>query len=254
MARKKSEASTTTPDSDETISLAAQLSTDPTFKRFAVWLIGDTPLICHAWSEKAKHAMLAKQVKAAKGGREARDPQADFLGSLYQLGENEYGFPITAVKNAILSVAHKDKGLPRATLQSSLWLDADMVRVRPALQGAICDMPLVRIYGSAPEMREDMVRVGAGLNKTSSLAYRAQFTNWGLRVSGKINGATVSVPQLVSVIRDAGLSCGVGDWRNEKKGVFGAFHMADVAESALWDKFAAGKGPLPISAAYREAA
>jgi hypothetical protein len=167
----------------ETVSLAKALSKKTDFKGFTVWLCGDTPLITHAWSEKARREMLQKQTKATKPGKEQRDPQADFVSSLYEIGEDEYGFPVTGIKNAILSAAHKDKGIARSAVQSALWLNAEMVRTRPAHAGAICDMPLVRIYGSKPEMREDMVKIGAGLQKTANLSYRAQFTIWAIRIT-----------------------------------------------------------------------
>jgi len=117
-------------------SLSATLTRKAIFKGFSVWVIGDTPLITHAWSEKAKREMLQKQVKAPKAGREARDPQADFVNSLYEMGDGVYGFPATGVKNCILSVAHKDKGIPRTAVMSALWINAEMVRTRPALAGA----------------------------------------------------------------------------------------------------------------------
>jgi hypothetical protein len=128
---------------------------------------------------------------------------------------------------------------------SALYLDANLVRVRPALAGAICDMPLVRIYSGDPEMREDMVRVGAGLNKKASLAYRGQFTHWAVRITGKFNSAVLNGQQLGFLINESGTGVGIGEWRNEKRGMFGAFRMANLAEGEAWEKFAAGKGPLP---------
>ena len=41
------------------------------------------------------------------------------------------------------------------------------------------------------------------------------------------------------------MSYGLGDWRNERRGMFGAFRMATVAEERAWDAFADGTGPLP---------
>lgn len=227
-------------------SLRAALSKDKEFSRFMVWLVGDTPLIVHAWSEKAKREMLAKQVKAVKQGREVRDPESDYQSSLYQIGDKVYGFPVTAFKAAITSGAHKDKGLARTAVRAGLWLDATMTRVAPALAGAVCDLPLLRIWGSDPEMREDMVRVGAGLNKTASLAYRAQFTTWAVKLTGRFDKSAITIEALADLMQTAGTSFGIGDWRNEKNGVFGAFHMADETEEAAWEAFAAGKGPLPV--------
>ena len=72
---------------NEVQSLRKALSKDKEFSRFMVWLVGDTPLIVHAWSEKAKREMLGKQIKAVKQGREVRDPQSDFQSSLYEIGD-----------------------------------------------------------------------------------------------------------------------------------------------------------------------
>lgn len=230
---------------DKIVSLSAVMSKKPLFKRFSMWVVGDTPLITHAWSEKAKREMLQKQVKATKPGKEARDPQQDFVNSLYEMGKDQFGFPVTGIKNCILASAHKDKGIPRTAVMAALYLDAEMVRVRPALAGAVCDMPLVRIHGSDPEMREDMVRIGAGMSKVANLAYRAQFTTWAMRVTGRLNSTVITDEALAFLVSESGMSCGIGEWRNEKKGVFGAFHLASVEEEKSWSAYANGKGPLP---------
>jgi hypothetical protein len=263
MAKKAKNQSTETAvnssEPKQEINLGTLLSTTAMYQPFRVWLIGDTPLIVHAWSEKAKREMLQKQVKATKAGKEARDPHEDFVNSLYEMGEIDgkqaYGFPVTGIKNAILSTAHKDKGIARSAVQSALYLDADMVRVRPALAGAICDMPLVRVWGSDPEMREDMVRIGSGLNKTANLAYRGQFTYWGIPITGRVNSSVVTLQALAFLVLEAGVGIGLGEWRNEKKGIFGGFHLANLEEQAAWEKFASGKGPLPVrDDGYRQAA
>jgi hypothetical protein len=241
------------PAAPETQSLAGVLSTTATFKRFSTWIIGDTPLITHAWSEKARREMLQKQVKATKAGKEARDPQADFVSSLYEMGDKAYGFPATGVKNCILASAHKDKGIARSAVMAALFLDADMVRVRPALAAAVCDMPLVRIWGDQPLMREDMVKIGAGLNKTANLAYRAQFTVWAIRVSGRFNADVLTPEALAFLISESGIACGLGEWRNERKGFFGAFHLATAEEEAAWDAYTRG-GSLPVPEHMKQAA
>lgn len=233
---------------DKAESLASSLSKKPAFKNFSMWLVGDTPIITHAWSEKARREMLQKQVKATKAGKEARDPESDFVSSLYEMGPDCYGFPATGIKNCILSAAHKDKGIARSAVMSALWINAEMVRTRPALAGAICDMPLIRIFGSKPEMREDMVKIGSGLNKIANLAYRAQFTVWAMRVTGRFNSTVLTPDALAFLIQEAGMSSGLGEWRNERKGLFGAFHLAEAHEETAWDAFAAGKGEMPMPA------
>ena len=240
----------------ERINLRAALSRKPIFKHFHEWIIGSTPLICHAWSHKAKMEMLQKQVKATRGGKEARDPDYDFVNSLYEMGKDKggkaiFGFPVTGIKDSFLSAAHKDRGVPRSTARAALWLDAEMVRVRPALSQAICDMPLVRIWGDQPVMREDMVRIGAGLNKTANLAYRPQFTIWAIRIKGRINVEQLPEEALGVLIEQAGMMTGIGEWRNDKSGVFGSYHLGSTDEWEAWEAFSRGEGPMPIPEQYR---
>lgn len=255
---KKIEAEVVTtqaPEISETpISLGALLSKRTIYQKFKLWIVGDTPLITHAWSQKAKLEMLAKQVKATKSGKEARDPEADFVSSLYEMGEGAFGFPATGVKNCILSAAHKDKGIARSNVMSALFLEADMVKARPALAGAICDMPLIRIYGTEPQMREDMVKIGSGLQKIANLAYRGQFTAWAMRVTGQFNPTVLTAESLAFLIQESGLASGLGEWRNERRGMFGAFHLANAEEEQLWEAYANGKGDMPVAHEFKQAA
>jgi hypothetical protein len=226
-------------------------------KRFEFWIVGDSPLICHAWSEKHKREMLQKQVKAVRGsGREARDPEGDFVSSLYSMtdvteitevrrDDKGFGFPATGVKKALLSAAHKDKGIAKSVTQSSLWLNCEWTRVKTAWEAAICTLPLVRIWGAEPVMREDMVRIGQGLKKTASLAYRAQFFPWAMRLNGRFNETELSGDALAFLIEASGLGVGLGEWRNERSGMFGSYHFATEIEERLWTAYADGKGPLP---------
>lgn len=238
--------SSSTWDAEKTYNLSELLSDEPELVHFTTWIVGDTPLIVHAWSEKAKRQMLEKQVGAAKTGKETRDPEQDFLNALYEMGDGRYGFPAMGVKNSWLSAAHKDKNIPKTTAMASIWIDGDMYRLRPGLAGAICDMPLLEIFGSEPEMREDMVSIGAGFKKVANLAYRPQFTVWGMRIKGRVNPKVVSPAKLARLANDGGQAVGIGEWRCEKKGVFGSYHLANVAEERQWEAYASGKGPLPV--------
>jgi len=243
---------------DRRIPLGELLSEKPPMQEISFWVIGDSPLICHAWSEKAKKEMLFKQSKATKTGKEARNPEQDFVDSLYPMdpppgikkngkknGNQFYGFPLTGVKKAILSVAHKDRGVPRSDVMLALYLDAEMVKVSTAHPGAVCNLPLVRLYAAKPQMREDMVRIGSGLRKTANLAYRAEFFPWAIRLTGAVNPNMVPTHAVAFLTRQAGIGVGIGDWRNEKGGWAGAFHLGSITEEAAWDKYRLGKGPMP---------
>lgn len=199
-------------------------------------LVGDTPLIMHAWSEKAKRMMLEAQMGKAKGKKkEAKSPADDFIRSMYWLtpmpeyaagaSEDEimaafdvaisagarFGFPVTAFKQAAISAAYrmgwaKDK----VSLRGAFFIDGD-------------ENGMIDIHSEPPKMREDMVKVGMG---TADIRYRGEFDNWyaDITVSYNANG-NYSLENIVNIINAGGYICGVGEWRPEKDGQFGMFHI-----------------------------
>lgn len=144
-------------------------------------IVGDTPLIIHAWSEKAKRMMLEAQMGLAKGKKkEAKDPVDDFIRSLYWLTPMpeemteegfqkavedgaRFGFPVTAIKQAAISAAYR-LGWSKNKMENRgmFFIDSD-------------EDGLIEIHSDTPIMREDMVKVGMG---TADIRYRGEFRNW----------------------------------------------------------------------------
>lgn len=171
----------------------------------SLMLIGDSPLIVHAWSEKAKREMLDKQMKKASAGREAKDPQADYEACFYRTETGGYGFPAIGVKAAMVSAAR--------------FLDAKMTVLRGAFH---IDSEMLPIIGE-PRPREDMVRVGMG---TADIRYRPEFVDWRIPATIKYNTAAISAEQIANLLNVAGFGVGIGEWRPEKTGSYGCFHVA----------------------------
>ena len=70
-----------------------------------------------------------------------------------------------------------------------------------------------------------MVRVGMG---TADLRYRGEFANWSADLTVKYNAnGPFSLEAIVNIINAGGLICGVGEWRPEKDGQNGMFHIAN---------------------------
>lgn len=199
-------------------------------KKVTVRVVGDTPLIMHAWSEKAKRMMLEAQMGIAKGKKkEVKNPVDDFIRSMYWLtpmpedGTMEsfeeaiangarFGFPVTAFKQAAISAAYrmgwaKDK----MSMRGAFYIDSD-------------ENGMIEIHSDTPEMREDMVKVGMG---TADIRYRGEFKNWyaDLTISYNANGQ-YSLENIVNIINAGGYVCGVGEWRPERDGQNGMFHVA----------------------------
>lgn len=193
-------------------------------------IVGDTPLIMHAWSEKAKREMLEKQMKVTKSkARDAKNPVEDFIRSMYWLTEMpkemtieaydeaiangaRFGFPITAFKQAAISAAYrmgwaKDK----MSLRGAFFIDGD-------------ENQMLEIKSDKPVMREDMVKVGMG---TADIRYRGEFPNWSADMTIKFNAnGQYTLEQIINIINAGGYVCGVGEWRPERDGQYGMFHVA----------------------------
>ena len=196
-----------------------------------VRIAGDTPLIMHRWSEKAKRMILEKQMKKTKSSaKEAKNPVEDFIESIYWMEgkPSEYteeafeeacrngarfGFPVTAIKQATISSAYRN------------GITKDMASLRGAffIAGEGSEL-LADVKGCTPTMREDMVRVGMGV---ADIRFRGEFASWymDLQVSYNANGA-YTLDQIINLINVGGFSCGIGEWRPEKDGNYGMYHVA----------------------------
>jgi len=174
-------------------------------------LIGDSPLICHAWSDKAKKMMLDKQMKKAKAAKEAKDPEQDFRDSLYHLPGGRFGFPVVAFKAAAVSACRFSDGMKMTEARGAFHIGAEMAE----------------IHGE-PTPREDMVRVGMG---TADIRYRGEFKKWHVDLAIRYNAGAMSAEQIVNLFNIAGFGVGVGEWRPEKDGSYGMFHVASEGEA-----------------------
>lgn len=192
-----------------------------------VTLIGDSPLIVHAWSSKAKKEMLDKQMKAAKGAKEAKDPVSDYEASMYRLADGGYGFPSVGFKAAAVTAGTSVAGLTKIAARQAFAVLGEDADVKGAFAGSVSRVNLARIEGCSPQMREDMVRVGMG---TADLRYRAEFPDWRTKILLKYNANVLSEAQILNLLNVAGFAVGVGEWRPEKDGQYGCFHVATQAD------------------------
>ncbi len=194
-----------------------------------VAVVGDSPLIVHAWSEKAKKEMLDKQMKKAKPAKEAKDPKADFEASMYRLADGGYGFPSVAFKNAAVTAGTSVAGLTKIQARQAFHILGEDADIQGAFEGSKSRVNLVRIEGGKPSMREDMVRVGMG---TADLRYRPEFSEWHAKLLVRYNANVLSESQILNLLNVAGFAVGVGEWRPEKDGQYGMFHVATEADMA----------------------
>jgi hypothetical protein len=191
---------------------------------FDLNIVGDSPFICHAWSEKAKIMMLQKQQKKATAGKEIRNPMREYADSLYWLSEKpnfddmtedeifeatqkgKFGFPTLAFKAAAIDAGYQSGVLDKkTTARGAFHILGDFAEIN-----------------GKPSIREDMTRIGMG---TADLRYRAEFKEWSTTLKIKLNTGAMSMEQVINLMNIGGFACGIGDWRVAKDGVFGMFHV-----------------------------
>lgn len=171
-----------------------------------ITLVGDSPLICHAWSDKAKRMMLDKQMGKAQHKKDKKDPEQDFKDSLYHLDEGRFGFPAVAFKAAAVSACRFAEGVKMTEARGAFHIIGEMVEVN-----------------GIPTPREDMVRVGMG---TADIRFRGEFKEWSVTLNVRFNVSALSPAQIVNLFNTAGFGVGVGEWRPERDGSYGMFHVA----------------------------
>lgn len=204
-------------------------------KSVPIRIVGDSPLIVHTWSEKAKRQMLEAQMKTTKtSAREAKNPVADFMGSLCWLTEMpnidgksqedcqkafanavkkgaKFGFSVGAIKQAANSAAYRLGWVKnQMALRGSYFIRSEYGE-------------FAEIKGCIPEMREDMVRVGMG---SADIRYRGEFKSWYMDLLLEYNGSgNMTLEQIINCLSAGGYCVGLGEWRVEKDGDFGRFHV-----------------------------
>ena len=191
-------------------------------------IVGDSPLISHAWSEKAKLMMLQKQQKKATSAKEIRRPAVEFADSLYWLTPkpNLNNLTDEEAQEVLAEIIPKSKfGFPTLAFKAAA-IDAafqqGLVDKKTTLRGAIRVLDEFAKIEGTPTMREDIGRIGMG---TADLRYRAEFKNWKTKLTVQFNVGAVSAEQVINVFNMGGFANGIGDWRPAKDGSFGTFHI-----------------------------
>lgn len=193
-------------------------------------IIGTTPLFQNRMSAKVKQGLLVGSRKKTKVERLdiKHDPFREFVESAEVLatGPTALGLKVVAVKAAMCNAAIETAGLTKAGTQRLLFMPGDYV-------------PL---YG-IPLLRMDVTR-SADMARTPDVRTRAFLETWGAEIEVRYVTPQLSMNTVATLLCNAGILIGVGDFRQEKgKGAFGSFRviMADQ-EDEEWNELVANCG------------
>lgn len=203
-------------------------------------IIGVTPLFQNRMANKAKQQLLVGGQKKGKADRAAikHDPVAEFRDSAEILpgGPTALGLRVVAVKAAMATAALETPGLTKTSAQRLLFMPGDHAK----------------LYGT-PQLRMDVVR-SADINRTPDIRSRCYLPKWGAEIEIHFITPQLSVQGVVSLLCNAGILVGVGDYRQEKgKGAFGSFRVLGEGEDDQeWDDLVENHGRAAQEAALAD--
>jgi hypothetical protein len=207
----------------------------PPFKleKLLIHIVGTSPLIVHAFPEKARKEMLDKQMKVAKGGRDARNPVAEFEAAQYVLPDGRHGFPAVGFKAAAVTACTSLSDVTKVAARQAFRVKGEPMHAAGVLQDSFIRTALVPLVTKPPIMREDVARL-SGVGRTPEMRYRPEYPVWGVELEVELNPQVISAAQLATMFRAAGHGVGIGDYRPERDGDCGTFDVVPPSEFEAW--------------------
>ena len=195
--------------------------------RITLRMIGQTPLYFNSMSAKSKRDLLIGGGKktAAQKKEIKHNPEQEFQDSVYtqSKGDTLLCFPAAGVKQAMATAALETGGITKSSVQRLIFLPQSHIN----------------IWGK-PYLKMDVVR-SADMNKTPDVRTRAFLPEWCAEVEIRYVVPTLSAVSIMTLLANAGIICGIGDFRQEKgKGGYGTWTVCGADEMGefqdIWDE------------------
>lgn len=173
-----------------------------------VCIKGDAPLMLNRFSAKAAYQMLAKMMGVASAGREKREPDMDFIRAAQFAEDGHMGVSAIALKKCAVRGA-KITGM------------MDMVDARCAFRVIADAHQCIPVYGKFV-MDQSMVTNTGG---STDIRFRPRADEWAMEVKVRYNERAITPEQIMQLFEAGGFGVGLGEWRQEKGGVYGTFEV-----------------------------
>jgi hypothetical protein len=189
----------------------------------------ESPIVIHAWSEKALKEMRDKHAgKMKPRTKEPRDIEQEWEDSCY-IVNGKPAFKTVAFKKAMAQTAATQvEGITKKLINMNIHTLGEFTEVHFA--------NLIK--------REDVVRL-SGIGNPPDLRYRKAFEDWWVELVVEFNHKLISLQNIIDLMNLTGYSCGVAEMRPEKSGDgFGRFRVATSTEV---DQLRKGVSPAKIN-------
>ena len=185
-------------------------------------ILGQSPLICNAMSQKVTHELLlpaAKKNAAARASNLKHNPQEEFRASMYKDkgdGPTRVIIPATAFKGALMSAALDIPGSSKAQIGRLAYVASDYVP----------------IYG-IPQIMMSVTRC-ADIKRTPDVRTRAIIPHWACFLTIKYVKPILKDQAIMNLLSAAGITQGIGDWRVQKgSGNYGQFALVGIDDKGF---------------------
>jgi hypothetical protein len=193
--------------------------------RVTLTLVGTTGFYFNAMSVKVMRTLLVGGGKKTAAERKniKHNAEEEYRDSVYRMasGDTFLGFPPSGVKGAMATAALETAGVTKSSVQRLIFLPEQRMRM----------------WGK-PYLKMDVVR-SADMNKTPDVRTRAFLPRWVAEIDIAYVTPTLSAHSIVSLLSNAGVIVGIGDYRQEKgRGSYGCFAVAG-SDGGQWADYIA---------------
>lgn len=184
-------------------------------EQIEVCIVGTSPLICNSMSAKARFQILfppKRKSASEKATSLKHNPIQEFRASPYRMRKSDAPTVIGALpiwfKQGIGVAALDTPGMKRTQLERLIWVDWDHT-------------PLWGV----PHLFMAITR-SADINRTPDIRTRALLPEWAVRLVLRFQTPMLNAQTVLSLLANAGVNSGVGDWRQQKgSGSYGGYRI-----------------------------
>ncbi len=189
-------------------------------------------LILNPFGRKAEAALLGSMQKSKPKLRSDKDPDKEYKERLQEVTIDKkkdlYWITLLAFKNAMTRGAKSIDKLSMTDMRAGVFVEHDGVSEN--------GKPAAYITGTPSKFTCHVKN-----KQSADLRTRVLLRDWSYTLKFSVDTSMISVDQAVSSLVNAGVGCGVGDWRPEKSGVHGRWEVvgAQLVQAQIEDAAAA---------------
>jgi len=195
----------------------------PKLGHVTLCLLGTSPFIFNAMSEKARQTLLlpkGRMTSADKAQNLKHNPIEEYRGSVYAHRESTHPtrlyFPSNAFRKAMETAALDLPGAKKSQIGRLISPVGDKID-----------------FFGIPRMLMSVVR-SSDMARTPDIRTRAIVPEWACMVSISYKTPALGNDQIGSLLTAAGMFVGVGDWRQEKgSGSYGQFTIVGTRDESF---------------------